>query len=954
MTTISNGIPPRCFTSSTVVPPPKLVVTNQFTGMSMACVSHNKVYAYVGLMYNHNFTSVDVTQPLWFDAFFMEPVNCSDQKTWLPRIIPMQLSLLRANQVVQLMYDKPYDDLVAGEILVEYTAVSDSWDINIVPATWPTLGYVVNSFGCKLLQQQASAKVPLALVTGVEFTIANQSNEFLTGDLSWGGSGATFMFQTFPEINNRAMLCDNAGYVYSGRTRNKISTWRSSVDSLNQEQWGVIPCTSMPLAQTASLTPNIPVVLVYTNLANLGMQVLVDGGLESMQSTLSLQTLPGWASFIGNANPANTCNIVLAAPVSSCSSGCTSLSAYDCPNGLYNCAAGLTDAGALQCSAVCKNLFAGSSVDPYKSSTITITSYLKSATVALTPGWRVLPVSASATLLNVLYPMTLNFTITDITTSTSATALQVEPFAVVVDVATNFTSVIYSATCGYQYKTYAQVVAAYDAATNSVQVTLRPYAPTTNGFVENSFGTPGTDATFAQDGFFAGNAHSLVPNAYFSMSPAGPISPVGPSPPSVYYSFITQQNTTRQLLAYITDTNASVQTLSRGVMDINCWGAMQLYSNGSSTANILMAFDGRKIQYWDASQWVAAEGAVVFDDPPGFARIVDGTFAGNVFTLAKFSQQQAVCWTQNLFGCPGNAYACKFSDTAAGGYMCTTSSAATAPTNFSSQVCFNVFASSQAGCNTVAGAHVTECTGWNSKNFQMACRQACNEDSTNCDTLARTLCGKSSYHHLPDCACINVEDSTYPVTLKNNMSYPEYECYISSHTGTGESNIDYLPKCWWPTCNVQDGAYVTSSLLNKTTREDTCPQSLVQCFNLVGNLNNFSSALQISIANSPSCAGIKSKSSPQTLQCTASSTNQFFIPPPPAPPVQTSSLPAGQILDLSKYFLSNGAVPKKPKTPPVPFWDPVVRAIIYGSGGLFILLFLILLMANYWKVYNEA
>jgi hypothetical protein len=102
------------------------------------------------------------------------------------------------------------------------------------------------------------------------------------------------------------------------------------------------------------------------------------------------------------------------------------------------------------------------------------------------------------------------------------------------------------------------------------------------------------------------------------------------------------------------------------------------------------------------------------------------------------------------------------------------------------------------------------------------------------------------------------------------------------------------------------------------------------------------------------CGDALQASTTAALHCSQPSAgNEYFIPPPPAVPFVSPPNAYSTTRDIAKYFLNNNAAPKKAKVQKEPFWDPVTKAIIYGSGSLFGLLLLVFIIVNFWKVYTE-
>jgi len=924
--------------------PAKISVTSQLSGYKIAATHDGKVKV-VPFLFTGEFNTATPTLPLLLSFTDLT----SGRKFTIPAI---SIVLDTNDQVLPLMYaDKQNTGLQAGEIIVVYN--SGRWTINAVPLNSSTLGFVSNSFGKKLLKGAGINYYPM--INSVLFTFMS-STYSLTSSLVWI-SGATapqsFSFVSVPETGFRNMLSDGKGnvYVQSGSstsiTTQALSAFKASqIQNPTLEEWGFVPTQ-----ETTEIQAKTVLLVHYKSTAGFTYLDPGSGKLKALAANVTFNQNPGLAAMYSTPSTAvfGTMKVVL----TTCPAYCAAVSMYDCPNDGIFCPVAVTSVGLDACKS-CQLTSTPSPpspgpVDPYLTNSFTFLNEQVGGYVILSPGMgKILPTGAT-TVAQVTFPYALNLAVS----TACETRLSVDPFVVSLDpsLPTQIIPIYYNAACGYQDKVYAHVFVTYDSTANTAKAVLRPYAPLTNGFVENSFGMPSPGTPSTQQGFFSGNNYTLVPGSYFQITNGSQFLSSVPSTSVTTwtsnaiidgFTFVTYLPTKRQILNTYTlsrcNANAitSSCTLTPAGLPGNvaagtwnaAWGVMQVYTTTSNaiTTNVLMYFDGTTLYYFDtvSVKLVSIQGNIIFNNPPGFASFAAGTGALTFKLQDKYVIQTTnadnsinqfgtnACWTTTNIGCPGNAKTCRYADTATGVYNCdplalppNDPANKVANTNtFINTVCAKAFNASSVGCNKVAGAEVTRCSGWNSEAYGPSCKLACGMSSATakmCDTAMEALCSKND-PALPDCACINVLTSALQIESKGFKSYPEYACYLNGLYArqVGESNIDYRPQCWWPTCSLADGAYVP------TNNGSTCPSDFVQCFNLLENIDASAKSLQISAVNSSACT--KGDTAFPISKTTTDCGNIAAFPANPYQLFNGSSAqppkPAGNVYDIDKFFVN--------------------------------------------------
>lgn len=896
----------------TAYPPALLSVTNELFGYAVAVTNGSTYSCTANPLYTGELQVLDTKSPVTVVITSQTAGNAVS----LPAPTTVSFTLLPSDQVLAVYYGAPLNNIQMAEIQVRYT--EGAWVCAVVPCAFPTLGFTLNGFGANVFNGP-SGLIPLTPF--VSFTVVGSATstylQYANNQFGWGPSQTTFTFQTFPETGGRNMLCDATGASVFSVTGSQVTsvpvgTWRQTAATAF-EQWGAAPA--------AYDGHTLSAMLVYQNGAG-DVFVLRPGAAPTVQPWSTAATAaqqPGFATYITAAAAKNGALVVV--PGAECPAvPCAALTSTGCPQKAVNCTVSATAAGALACKS-CTSTTAGTA-DPSASQSVSVTSYLVAGTVTVSPGGNVLIPAQSLQYAAVTFPFTLTMTVT--LPADQRALLSVDPISVTVDtsVAAAVVRVPYSAACGYEYKLFAEVITVCDADAKVASVTVRPYAPATNGFLQNSFGTPSATYAGARQGFYFGNSMALVPGTWFSW---------GATP---YCSFLTNKTTKRQVWATMAVTTTGAADPSPGAQTgtltikpaASMWGALQVFVPGVAAASkevILMECDdGSNAIFWYAVTGSTLHqrpmlGNMTYNNPPGFARAVLSKIVSESFVLnTDVATDPSPCWSQTMYGCPGDAAYCRFGKTEAGAYTC---GSAPAPAGLITDVCANVYntAAPQVGCRDVAGSAVTTCSGYNSDNFAGTCREACAANPAACDLAMASTC--ANHPNLPDCACLNVTISNFPVASKGGVDYPTYACNWSNSVGqqVGLTSWASVPQCWWPTCSLTDGGYVPSNLSDPTRRVSTatggggCPTDFTQCLNLISGIAAYPENVQIAAVNQTSskggCAGVAfpTTASKQPLCTNLPAGPNAYVkpappgrPPPPAPPSTASS--------FDKLFVNSG------------------------------------------------
>lgn len=905
------NIPAGALTYNTAVPTSQLFVANQLVAYRIETYN-GAIHASAGALMTAEVGKVDVNQPVTL-YFVATGTGIVPYGAWPA---PLTFYLAPGTQVRPVYYTGPLAAVQAAEVQVRY--VDLAWTCTIVPCDFSDLGFVRNSFGTAPVLAPGTALLPN--VTFSMATAAGASIAFSGGGFHTGQS-ANFSFVPFPDIGGRCMLCDAGGDVLSvgagGRlTVMTTSAWQASSPVF--QQWGFL----LASPGVGSTSPQAVLICQGTDSV---VYALVGGTtLQPLAAVLSTNAPPGMATSLS----APSLYIILA------SAG--------------GVAPALPPAGP-----------AGS---------VTLTSQLVGGSVAVAPTVQTLAPSASLSFAAAGFPFKCTLLVT-----LPQAGLSVDPIHITVTAESAVVDVPYAVVCGYEYKTYAQVVTAYDQDTQTASVSLRPFAPGTNGFVENSFGTPRAGYASGRQGFFLNSPIALVPYMAFSMynsSSGGYLAAVGGSfgPAYTEYTFVTIAATKRQQLLEV---NNQVPLAPRAM-----WGAMQIWTDaGAAPGNALLYFDGtygsHTVYYATGTGTLRPlPASSAFNNPPGF--LCTGNGSGLEFRLIPATYGSDVCYAQTLFGCTGNAPACRFGNTDGGAYYC---AGVNPPATYVDDICMSVFTSSQVGCRDVAGMAVNTCTGWNSESFGATCREWCNDTSTNssyCDTKMANLCNTSGSSQLPDCSCINVATSNFPVALRDNLTYPQYACGLSDalERQVSINSDDYSPQCWWPTCNLTDGGYVPralsdSALRNKGTLSGGggCSSQFTQCFNLLSNINALPANLQVAAVNanasSGGCGGLNFAAEEATsmLNCAVApppSDGTYLAPaavgqPPWAPPTPPTAFNIDNLFVNTNNDQSDTAGFRQPSVLPSTLapLDTACFAVIGTAAGILLLLVIALMRTSY-------
>ena len=904
------NIPSGALTYKDAVQPSQLYVANQLVAYTVE-VYNGSNHTSAGALLTPEIGVVDINQSvtLYFVATGQGIVPFG---AWPA---PTTFYLTKDTQVLSVYYTGPLAAVQAAEVQVQY--VDSAWTCTIVPCNFSDLGFARNSFGTAPVLAPGNALTPnvtFSMATAGGTSIAFAGGAFVTG------SSSNFSFVPFSEIGGRCMLCDAGGNVLSVGARGAItamaaSTWQASAPAF--QQWGFL----LASPGVGSAAPQAVLICQATDSVT---YALVGGTtLQPLSQAVITDAPPGMATSVSTTSP----YIVL------------------------------TSAGGKPAALP----------GPSPVGTVTVSSQLVAGSVYISPIANTLPPSASLVFAAAGFPFRCTLLVT-----LPQPALFIDPIVLTIEKESQVVDVPYAVMSGYEYKTYAQVITSYDVATQTATVSLRPYAPTTNGFVENSFGTPRAGYASGRQGFFMNSPIALVPYAAFNMynSPSGGyLSSVGGSfgGTATQYTFVTIAATKRQQLLEV----SNPAPLTPRAM----WGAMQIWTDaGAAPGNALLYFDGtygsHTIYYATGSGALRPlPGNATYNNPPGFLYPGD---AGLEFLLTTATYSPEVCYAQTLFGCVGNAPACRFGNTDAGAYFC---SGVALPDNYFTDICKAVYTSSQVGCRDVAGMAVNTCTGWNSESFGASCREYCNASADNgaaCDKEMAAVCATAGSSQLPDCSCINVLYSNFPVNLRDGMTYPQYACGLNNalERQVSINSDDYTPQCWWPTCNLSDGGYVPAQLRDPVLRNKGinsggggCSSEFTQCFNLLSNINALPSNLQVAAVNANSSAGgcggldfsknqAQSERNCQVLPPLADT--KYLAPqpvgqPPWAPPPPPTVFSIDNLFVNSNFDQSDSAGFRPSTLVPSNLGplDTACYVVIGTAAGIMLLLVIALLRASY-------
>ena len=205
------------------------------------------------------------------------------------------------------------------------------------------------------------------------------------------------------------------------------------------------------------------------------------------------------------------------------------------------------------------------------------------------------------------------------------------------------------------------------------------------------------------------------------------------------------------------------------------------------------------------------------------------------------------CWQTTPYGCVGNTD-CVVGNTVAGEATCACNAYnpanAVAAKQFVADTCVVRYESSQ--CGAVAGTATSSCSGWSMPGVREACALACtyateaDGNTLFCDGAAEQFC--AAHPHMGDCACLNVLNSSFPVTSENNKSFPGAQAALFNQFGLS-GVVQLQPECFWPTCGT-GGAGIQHS---EAYRSAQCPSAITTCEVDVRNVIAQNSAVNVNI-----------------------------------------------------------------------------------------------------------
>jgi hypothetical protein len=173
----------------------------------------------------------------------------------------------------------------------------------------------------------------------------------------------------------------------------------------------------------------------------------------------------------------------------------------------------------------------------------------------------------------------------------------------------------------------------------------------------------------------------------------------------------------------------------------------------------------------------------------------------------------------------------------------------------------------EGDCMNIAGTVPDKCTGWLTHTYNVPCTTICNSTSSMsqyCDVVKSDYCKSTDERaNSVDCACINLETSSYKVATRGNLSYKDWlNILVDTYGLAGETAL--APECWWDTC--LPGTFNSALTLSNVTLQ--CPESQLNvCINSLKGLN-ISSDSSVTGTIENDCAISSGQSSYKSTPCT--------------------------------------------------------------------------------------
>ena len=277
--------------------------------------------------------------------------------------------------------------------------------------------------------------------------------------------------------------------------------------------------------------------------------------------------------------------------------------------------------------------------------------------------------------------------------------------------------------------------------------------------------------------------------------------------------------------------------------------AREIIENTSSSAN----YGSTWFRLNQIGQFTAnVDNATLSFTPPSFVRPwCANPFVepGGVFLqLAPCLVDISPAYT-SLYGCDSDA-ACVLNKTVAGMATCgcnpTSSADIAAAKNYLTELCYVPYVSAQ--CGDVAGTPTSSCTGFSLPGLSEACQAARTaviqaEDNSNfIETANQNFCSNPAFANMGDCACINVQTSSFPALNENKLSFPGAQAALFNEFGLS-GVVQLRPECFWPTCDA-GGAGLQHV---PTYFSSHCPQGITTCETEVMNVISNNSKVNVNI-----------------------------------------------------------------------------------------------------------
>ena len=303
---------------------------------------------------------------------------------------------------------------------------------------------------------------------------------------------------------------------------------------------------------------------------------------------------------------------------------------------------------------------------------------------------------------------------------------------------------------------------------------------------------------------------------------------------------------------------------------------------------------------------VANTWCTTFNSPPSFFRAqcpVDGLDFTMYLLPAACSSAVLdtytanACWKTSPYGCL-NQTLCALASTLAGATTCACNaaspSAVTVAKQFVADACAVPYTSRT--CYSVAGTRTSSCSGWSMPGLREACQSACTFITTAegtsafCDSTGAQFC--YAHPHMGDCACLNVQTSSFPAATEGGRSFPAAQAALFNQFGLS-GIVQLQPECFWPTCDAVGGAGIQ---YGPTYHAEHCPAVITTCETDVSRVLAQNSTVNVNIVQN---CGFNTSS---LLACSSTIFSQFKQYGGPLPQSSSASSSASSSrINVSTY-----------------------------------------------------